>query len=116
VSARRALAVAAVVVLAAAAVPWSDGPLRRLAGGEGDGRDPRFDVRLDPTVLRAEGELLPSGLRYYLDAAGTSPLVQGNAKAAGQLYLARQLPVQDPRLAEARFGYRNGRIVPLLGG
>lgn len=103
-------------MLAAAAVPWSDGPLRRLAGGEGEGRDPAFDVRLDPSALRNEGERLPLGLRYYLDAARTSPLVQGNAKAAGQLYLARQLPVQDPRRAQARFGYRNGRVVPLFGG
>lgn len=107
---------AAVAVLAAAVVPWSDGPLRRLAGGEGDGRDPTFDVRLDPSALREEGERLPFGLPYYLDADGTSPLVQGNAKAAGQLYLARQLPVLEPGRAEASFGYRNGRVVPLLGG
>lgn len=115
-SSRHALLAAAVAVLAAAVVPWPDSPFRRLAGGEGDGRDPTFDVRLDPRALREEGERLPAGLRYYLDAAGTSPLVQGNAKAAGQLYLARQLPVQNPRRAEARFGYRNGRVVPLPGG
>lgn len=103
-------------MLAVAAVPWSDGPLRRLAGGEGEGRDPNFDVRLDPSALRGEGERLPLGLRYYVDAAGTSPLVQGNAKAAGQLYLARQLPVQERRRAQASFGYRNGSVVPLSGG
>lgn len=103
-------------MLAAAVVPWSDSPFRRLAGGEGDGRDPTFDVQLDASALREEGERLRFGLRYYMDAAGASPLVQGNAKAAGQLYLARQLPVQDPRSAEASFGYRNGRVVPLPDG
>ena len=83
-SARRALAVAAVVVLAAAAVPWSGGPLRRLAGGEGEGPDPTFDVELDADALRAAAPVI-DGSSYVTEWPGGSPLEQGNLKPAGQL-------------------------------
>ena len=99
----------AAAVLAFALVPWSGNPLYRLAGGEGDGRDPTFDVPLDGTALRAAR--FPDDLPYITEAPGASPLVQGNLKAAAQLYLARQLPVQDPARAQVRVQYRNGRVV-----
>jgi hypothetical protein len=107
VSARAAFAAVLIALLAAAAVPWSDGPLRRVAGGEGDGPEPAFDVPLDPAPLQRAGVALPADTRYETSAPDESPLVQGNLKAATQLYLSRQLPVHDARLV---FGYRNGRI------
>ena len=110
-SARAAVAVVLIAALAAAAVPWSDGPLRRLAGGEGDGPEPTFDVPLDPTPLQRAGARLPEDTRYATSAPDESPLVQGNLKAAAQLYLSRQLPVHDAALV---FGYRNGRITTSL--
>lgn len=78
-------------VLALGLAPWQGSPLRRLAGGEGDGPQPRFDVPLDAQELeRAE---LPRGTTYFVSAQESPPLVQGNAKAAAQLYLAAGLPV-----------------------
>lgn len=106
-SARAAFAAVAVAVLAAAAVPWSDGPLRRLAGGEGDGPEPTFDVPLDPAPLQRAGARLRDDARYQTSAPDASPLAQGNLKAAAQLYLSRQLPVHDAALV---FGYRHGRV------
>jgi hypothetical protein len=95
-------------VLVLAAVPWEDNPLWRLAGGNGDGRDPAFDVALDPAVLRG---LCGTKIRtYYLDAQTESPLEQGNAKAAGQLYLACSVPVQDPARADTVLRFRAGRF------
>lgn len=107
VSSRRAFAAAAAGVLALAALPWSDGPLRRLAGGEGAGPQPTLDVPLDvEDHLQGFGES-HSGGTYFLDASRATPLEQGNAKAAAQLYNARMLPVLDP--AEADY------IVRLVG-
>jgi hypothetical protein len=103
----------AAVIVAAAAVPWSDGPLRRLAGGEGDGPEPRFDVAIDPHELRDLGRSLPRDATYAIDASSETPLVQGNLKAAGQLYLARQVPVHDPRQAGVVVGYRAGRVIEI---
>jgi hypothetical protein len=92
-----------------ALAPWAGSPLRRLAGGEGDGPAPRFDVPLDARALRDEP--LAVGTTYVVSAQEQSPLVQGNAKAAAQLYLARGLPVQDA--SRARFGVAvaDGRLV-----
>jgi hypothetical protein len=108
VSARAGFAAAAAVVLALGLVPWSESPLRRLAGGEGDGPDARFDVPLDPAPLRALAEVTPDDTEYVTEAPGGTPLEQGNLKAAGQLYLAAQLP----RLTGAPLVviYRDGRI------
>jgi hypothetical protein len=111
VSARAAFAAAAAVVLAAALVPWADGPLRRLAGGEGDGPQPRLDVPLDTRALRELGPRLPLGTTYLLGAANATPLEQGNLKAAAQLYLARGLPVQDAADAQLLVDLRDGRVV-----
>jgi hypothetical protein len=96
-------------VLALALVPWSANPFYRLAGREGDGRDPTFDVSLDPAPLRTAR--FPDGLPYVTEALGAGPLAQGNLKAAAQLYLAPQLPVLDRRRAEVRVQYRDGRVV-----
>ncbi len=112
-SARRAFAGTAVAVIALAAVPWSDGPLRRLAGGEGDGRDPQFDVAIDPHTLRQLARDLPEDSSYATLAPDESPLVQGNLKAAAQLYLARQLAVQDATRADVVLGYRLGRVIQI---
>ena len=103
----------AAAVLALALVPWSANPLYRLAGGEGDARDPHFDVPLDPRGLRSAGATLPAG-RYFTDAAFETPLVQGNLKAAGQLYLARLLPVQVEANGAYVVRYRHGRPVVLV--
>jgi hypothetical protein len=111
----RAAALAAVVV-GVGFVPWKDNPFYRLAGGEGDGRDARFDAPLDPAILRDAGDTLPRGLPYAVVAPGESPLVQGNLKAAGQLYLAQALPVQDVSRAAARVLVDDGRIVLLRTG
>lgn len=101
---------AAAAVLAAAAVPWSDGPLRRLAGGEGEGRDPTFDVGLDADALRAAAPLIGDSA-YMTEWPGGSPLQQGNLKAAGQLYFARGLPVLDRARAEWIVVVRGERVV-----
>lgn len=101
-SARATLAGVAAAVFALALVPWADSPLRRLAGGEGDGPDPRFDVPLDASAVRETS--LPTGTTYFVSAPERSPLVQGNAKAAAQLYLAAGLPVQEA--SRARFAIR----------
>ena len=105
-SSRAAFAAAAAAVLAAAAVPWSDGPLRRLAGGDGEGRDPSFDVRLDAGALRKAAPLIGDST-YVTQWPGGSPLQQGNLKAAGQLYFARGLPVLEQ--ARAKWAVRAGR-------
>jgi hypothetical protein len=108
VSASRAFAAAAAAVGALTLVPSEDSPLRRLAGGAGDGPDPRFDVPLNAQALK--NITLPDGTRYATRAPDESPLAQGNLKAAGQLYLAHLLPVQDPRRASVVFTYRDGVV------
>jgi hypothetical protein len=110
VSSRAAFAAAAAAVLAAAAAPWSDGPLRRLAGGEGEGPDPTFDVELDATALRAAAPLIGDS-EYVTEWPGGSPLEQGNLKAAGQLYFARGLPVLERQRARWIVLARDGRVV-----
>lgn len=94
-SARAAFAAVAAAVLLLALVPWAGSPLRRLAGGEGDGPDARFDVPLDARALRGAAERVRPGEEYATQWPGGSPLEQGNLKAAGQLYLAHALPVLD---------------------
>ena len=111
-SSRAAFAAAAAALLAAAVVPWSDGPLRRLAGGEGEGRDPMFDVELDAAALRAAAPLVGDS-EYVTEWPGGSPLHQGNLKAAGQLYFARGLPVLERPRAEWVVAVRGGRVVAI---
>jgi hypothetical protein len=95
-------------VLALAVIHWDDSPLRRLAGGDGDARDPTFDVALGPAPLRG---LCRTKIRtYYVDAQTETPLEQGNAKAAGQLYVACSVPVQDPARADTVLRFRAGRF------
>jgi hypothetical protein len=97
-------------VLAATAVPWSNGPLRRLAGDEGgDGRDPTFDVKLDADDLRAAAQMVDDST-YAAEWPDGSPLQQGNLKAAGQLYFASGLAVLDPARAEWIVRARDGRV------
>ena len=109
-SSRTAFAAAAAALFAAAAVPWSNGPLRRLAGGEGESRDPKFDVEFDAQAVRRAAQLVGEGT-YATEWPGGSPLQQGNLKAAGQLYLARGLPVLENERAETMVIVRGGRVV-----
>ena len=95
------LATCALVVALLALVPNpSDAPLGRVASFEGDGPDPRFDAPLDPAALRRAGRIVPDDDTYLAAAPGADPLLQGNLKAAAQLYLAPSLPVQDLGRAE----------------
>jgi hypothetical protein len=108
VSARRPFAAAVLAVVALAAFPSAENPLRRLAGGDGEGPDPSFDVALNPAPLR---HLCRTKLAtYYVDARTETPLAQGNAKAAGQLYLACSVPVHDPSRAQLTLLFRHGRF------
>lgn len=97
-------------MLVAAIVPWSEWPLLRLAGGEGDARDPTFDVELDGDALRAATPVVGDS-SYLVDWPNGSPLEQGNLKAAGQLYLSRGVPVLERSRAEWILGVRGKRIV-----
>jgi hypothetical protein len=97
-------------VLVAAIVPWSEWPLLRLAGGEGDGRDPTFDVELDGDALRAATPVVGDS-RYAVDWSNGSPLEQGNLKAAGQLYLSRGVPVLERSRADWILGVRGKSVV-----
>jgi hypothetical protein len=109
VSSRAAFFAVAVAVLAATAVPWSNGPLRRLAGNAGEGRDPTFDVKLNADDLRAAARMLDDST-YAAEWPDGSPLQQGNLKAAAQLYFARGLPVIDPARAKWIVWARDGRV------
>jgi hypothetical protein len=95
------LAVCALAVVLVALVPRpSDAPLGRVANVGGDGPDPLFDAPLDPRALRLAGRLVPDGDTYLTAAPGADPLLQGNLKAAAQLYLAPSLPVQTLERAQ----------------
>ena len=106
---RSAAAVAAGLVLAGviAAIP---GPGRRLAEIPGDNHDPVYDVRLPAARIREAGRELPDDTTYLLRTPGAMPLVAGNLKAAGQLFFAPALPVQDERAARWDVVYRRGAL------
>ena len=100
------LAACTLAALLLALVPRaSDSPLGRLANVDGDGPDPRFDVPLDAGALRRAGRLVPDGETYIAAAPGADPLLQGNLKAAAQLYLAPSLPVQSLERAQWALAY-----------
>jgi hypothetical protein len=95
------LGVCALVVLVLALIPApSDSPFGRLANVDGDGPDPRFDAPLDGAAVRRAGALVPDDETYAVFARGADPLLQGNLKAAAQLFLAPSLPVQDLNRAQ----------------
>jgi hypothetical protein len=75
------------------------GPWQRLANVDGDTRAPQYDRPLDDEALRRAGQALPDDALYSVDVRAGDALLQGNAKAAAQLYLAPALPVLDPRRA-----------------
>ena len=106
---RSATAVGAGLALAAllAALP---GPGRRLAEIPGDGPDPVYDVPLPAARIREVGRRLPDETTYLLRTPGATPLVAGNLKAAGQLFFAPALPVQDERAARWDVVYRRGTL------
>ena len=103
----------ALAALAGLLVPSPAGsPLGRLANIDADGPDPLWDTPVDGAAVRRAGELLPDDARYLVWAAGASPLLQGNLKAAAQLMLAPALPVQDPAAAEWVLSYRASPGLP----
>ena len=106
-AARAALIAACVLVaVALALVPRpSDSPLGRLANVDADGSDPRFDAPLDASAIRRAGRIVPDDETYLAVAPGADPLLQGNLKAAAQLYLAPSLPVQDLNRAQWILAY-----------
>ena len=83
----------------------ADSPLGRLANVDGDGPQPRFDTPLDAAALRRAGRLVPDDETYLAAAPGADPLLQGNLKAAAQLYLAPSLPVQSLERAQWVLAY-----------
>ena len=89
-----------VVVLLTLVPRPSDAPLGRLANVDGDGPDPRYDAPLDGDAVRRAGRLVPDDETYALIVLEGDPLLQGNLKAAAQLYLAPSLPVQDLQRAQ----------------
>jgi hypothetical protein len=89
------------VVLLLALVPRpADSPLGRLANVDGDGPDPRYDAPLDGDAVRRAGRIVPDDDTYGVVVRGGDPLLQGNLKAAAQLFLAPALPVQDLNRAQ----------------
>jgi hypothetical protein len=103
------LVVCALAVVLLALVPRpTDSPLGRLANFEGDGPDPRFDSPLDARALRRAGRLVPDDETYLAAAPGADPLLQGNLKAAAQLYLTPSLPVQSLETAQWVLAYLEG--------
>jgi hypothetical protein len=107
-AARAALlaACALIVLLLALAPAPADAPLGRLANVEGEGPDPRFDTPLDGGAIRRAGERVPDDETYAVFARDADPLLQGNLKAAAQLFLAPSLPVQDLTRAQWILVYR----------
>lgn len=101
-NARAALLVAcAAVATALTLVPHpSSSPLGRVASIDGDGPDPTYDAPLDAAAMRRAGAIVPDDGTYAIVAPDASPLLQGNLKAAAQLFLAPALPLQDVREAE----------------
>jgi hypothetical protein len=95
------LAACTLVAVLLAFVPApSDSPVGRLANVDGDGPDPRYDAPLDSGAIRRAGKLVPDDETYAVFAQGADPLLQGNLKAAAQLFLAPSLPVQDLNRAQ----------------
>jgi hypothetical protein len=106
------LAAVGVATLLLAVVPWVSTPLSRVANYDGDGPDPLYDAAVDAGAIRRAGRLLPDDTTYFLHAPSARPLLAGNLKAAGQLFLAPALPVRDPRNARWVLSYGPGRLLP----
>ena len=95
------LAASALTVVLLAVVPSpSHSPLGRVANVDGDGPAPRFDAPIDAGAVRRAGDDVPDDETYAVFAPRADPLLQGNLKAAAQLYLAPSLPVQDLNRAQ----------------
>jgi hypothetical protein len=108
-----ALLVVALAAIGGLLVPSpADSPLGRVASVDADGPDPLWDTPVDGEAVRRAGKLLPDGARYYVWAPAASPLLQGNLKAATQLFLAPALPVRDPAAAEWILSYRASPTLP----
>jgi hypothetical protein len=106
-AARAALLAACALIAAALTVlpDPSSSPLGRVASVDGDGPDPLYDAPLDAPGIRRAGAIVPDDATYAVVAPEASPLVQGNLKAATQLFLVPALPLQDARRAEWRLVY-----------
>jgi hypothetical protein len=99
-------ALAAVFALLALVPAPARSPLGRVASFDADRPDPRYDAPVDAAAIRRAAELLPDDATYYVHAPGVDPLLQGNLKAAGQLFFTPALPVQDPAAAGWVLSYR----------
>jgi len=108
------LPLAAVFGLLASVPAPSRSPVGRVASFEADGPDPLYDARVDAAAIRRAADLLPDDATYYVHAPGGDPLLQGNLKAAGQLFFTPALPVQDPAAADWVLSYHAKRLPPRL--
>jgi hypothetical protein len=86
-------------------------PARKLVEAEGAGADPIYDAPIDAASVRRAAEAVPDDSTYFVDAAEQPPLVQGNLKAAGHLFLTPALPVLDPAQADWTLTYGPGNRV-----
>lgn len=105
------LALAALTAVLAV-VPRVNEPFARLANYDADGPDPIYDAAVDGSVIRRAAELIPDGTTYYIHTAPNDPLLIGNLKAAGQLFFAPALPVQDPLAARWVLSYGAPTLLP----
>jgi hypothetical protein len=83
---------------------------------DGDGFYPRWDSALDGSQVAAAAERVQDRDTYFVDAAEQDPVLQGNLKAAAQLYLAPARPVRSPDRADWILRYVGGRLVVIRGG
>lgn len=86
-------------------------PARKLVDADGAGADPIYDAPIDAASVRRAAETVPDDSTYFVDAAEQPPLVQGNLKAAGHLFLTPALPVLDPAQADWTLTYGPGNRV-----
>ena len=113
-SAAAALVAAAVLVSPAVPGPLGE-PTRRLSNTDGDGPDPHWDRPVDGAAIRRAGDVVPDDAGYFLDVATDDPVLRGNLKAAGQLFLAPALPLRSPQPAAWVVRYADGRVAVVRG-
>ena len=101
----------ATAALAALPEPLS-GPIRRVAEYDAAGPDPLWDADVDGAAIRRAGRLLPDDTTYYVHASRADPVLFGNLKAAGQLFLFPALPVRGVEQARWVLSYRAARLLP----
>ena len=106
---KRLLAGVAAATAVLLALPFDANPLRRLANFHADCPDPLYDRPIDGQAVRDAGAALPDDATYILVVRG-DPVLQGNLKAAAQVFFAPALPVQGHRDAEWIVAYADGEF------